>query len=106
MPQVIGRRNKTSFLIPLILVTSLFFLWGLTHSLLDVLNKHFQEVLQVSKAKSGLLQFVVFGAYFLMGFPAGRILKRIGYKGGIITGLLLYATGAFLFIPGSGPGFF
>jgi FHS family L-fucose permease-like MFS transporter len=88
-----------SYLIPFILVTSLFFLWGFAHSLLDVLNKHFQDILHVSKAQSGLVQAAVYGGYFLMAIPAGMFMKRFGYKKGIILGLLLYAFGAFLFVP-------
>jgi FHS family L-fucose permease-like MFS transporter len=84
---------------PFILVTSLFFLWGLAHSLLDVLNKHFQEILGVSKAQSGLVQTAVYGGYFVMAIPAGLLMKRVGYRNGIITGLLVYAFGAFLFLP-------
>lgn len=88
-----------SYLVPFILVTSLFFLWGFAHSLLDVLNKHFQDILHVSKAQSGLVQAAVYGGYFLMAIPAGMFMKRFGYKKGIILGLLLYAFGAFLFYP-------
>ncbi len=88
-----------NYLIPFILVTSLFFLWGFAHSLLDVLNKQFQDILHVSKAQSGLVQAAVYGGYFLMAIPAGIFMKRYGYKKGIIFGLLLFATGAFLFIP-------
>lgn len=88
-----------SYIIPFILVTSLFFLWGFAHSLLDVLNKHFQDILHVSKAQSGLVQAAVYGGYFLMAIPAGMLMKRFGYKKGIIFGLLLYAFGAFLFYP-------
>jgi FHS family L-fucose permease-like MFS transporter len=88
-----------NYLAPFILVTSLFFLWGFAHSLLDVLNKHFQDILHVSKAQSGLVQAAVYGGYFLMAIPAGLFMKRFGYKKGIILGLLLYATGAFLFLP-------
>ncbi|SFE11411.1 MFS transporter, FHS family, L-fucose permease [Chitinophaga sp. CF118] len=93
--------NK-SYLIPLILVTSLFFLWGLAYGLLDVLNKHFQEVLNVTKSRSTLLQLSYFGAYFLMALPAGLFMNKYGYKRGIILGLLLYAIGAFLFYPAAG----
>jgi FHS family L-fucose permease-like MFS transporter len=64
-----------------------------------VLNKHFQNVLNVSKADSGLIQFSVFGAYFLMSIPAGLFMKRFGYKNGVLLGLLLFAAGAFLFVP-------
>jgi FHS family L-fucose permease-like MFS transporter len=87
------------YLIPFQLVTSLFFLWGFAHSLLDVLNKHFQEILHISKAESGLVQFSVYGGYFLAALPAGYLINRFGYKKGIVTGLLLYASGAFLFYP-------
>jgi MFS transporter, FHS family, L-fucose permease len=91
--------DGTSYLLPYILVTSLFFLWGFAHSLLDLLNKHFQGILGVSKAQSGLVQAAVYGGYFIMAIPAGMFMKRYGYKKGIIFGLLLYAFGAFLFYP-------
>jgi MFS transporter, FHS family, L-fucose permease len=87
------------FLIPFILVTSLFFLWGFAHGCIDVLNKHFQELLNMSKAKSALLQFVFYGGYFLMALPAGLLMQKVGYKKGIIFGLLLFAGGAFLMFP-------
>jgi FHS family L-fucose permease-like MFS transporter len=87
------------FIIPFILVTSLFFLWGLAHSLLDVLNKHFQDILGITRARSGLVQAALYGGYFVMAIPAGLFMNRFGYRKGIITGLLLYAAGAFLFWP-------
>lgn len=90
-----------SFLVPFILVTTLFFLWGFAHSILDVLNKHFQEVLNISKSHSGFIQAVVYGGYFLMALPAGEIIRRFGYRAGVITGLILYGCGALLFIPGA-----
>jgi FHS family L-fucose permease-like MFS transporter len=83
-------------LIPFILITALFFLWGTAHGMLDVLNKHFQEILQISKARSGLIQFSVYMAYFLMALPAGYFMRRFGYKKGIIFGLLLFSGGALL----------
>lgn len=91
-------RNE-KFIVPFILVTSLFFLWGLAYGLLDVLNKHFQEALNITKQRSTLLQTAYFGAYFLMAVPAGMFMQKWGYKKGILTGLILYATGAFLFYP-------
>lgn len=91
--------GERRFLLPLVFVTSLFFLWGLAYGLLDVLNKHFQETLHVGRANSGWLQAAYFGAYFVASFPAGMMMQRWGYKAGIIVGLLLYAAGAFLFIP-------
>jgi FHS family L-fucose permease-like MFS transporter len=87
------------FLIPFILVTSLFFLWGFAHGCIDVLNKHFQELLSMSKMKSAFLQFVFYGGYFLMALPAGLLMQKVGYKKGIIFGLLLFAAGAFLMFP-------
>ena len=90
------------YLVPFVLVTSLFFLWGFAHGLLDVLNKHFQELLTISKAESGLVQFSVYGGYFLAALPAGLFMNRFGYKKGIIFGLMLYALGAAMFIPAAG----
>jgi len=81
------------------LVTSLFFLWGFSYGLLDVLNKHFQESLHVTRADSGLLQAAYFGAYFVMALPAAALMERRGYKFGILVGLALFASGALLFIP-------
>lgn len=91
--------SKNKYLIPLVLVTSLFFLWGFAYGLLDVLNKHFQEALNVTKSRSTLLQAAYFGAYFLAALPAGLFMNKYGYKKGIIMGLLLFAAGAFLFYP-------
>ncbi|MGC3946726.1 MAG: L-fucose:H+ symporter permease [Chryseolinea sp.] len=90
-------------------VTSLFMLWGIAISMGDVLNRHFQKVLHVSLSQSGLVQFSIFGAYAVMGIPAGLFMKRFGYKNGVLLGLGLYAIGAFLFIPAAGAesfGFF
>lgn len=84
-----------------IFVISLFMLWGIAITMGDVLNRHFQNVLHVSKAQSGLVQFSIFGAYAIMAIPAGLFMKRFGYKNGVLLGLFLYAAGAFLFIPAS-----
>lgn len=96
---IASSNNSNNYTFPLILVTSLFLLWGLAYGLLDVLNKHFQEALNVTKARSTLLQAAYFGAYFLVALPAGLFMNKFGYKKGIILGLLLYAFGAFLFYP-------
>lgn len=82
-----------------ILITSLFFMWGLSYGLVDVLNKHFQESLHVTKAQSGLIQAAYFGAYFLIALPAGLFMDKRGFKAGILLGLCLYACGALLFVP-------
>lgn len=84
-----------------ILITSLFFMWGLSHGLLDVLNKHFQDTLHVTRAQSGLVQTAYFGAYFLIAIPIGRFMERFGYKAGILVGLSLFAMGALFFVPAS-----
>ena len=86
---------------PFILITALFFLWGMAHGMLDVLNKHFQDILQITKSKSGLIQFAVYIAYFTMALPAGSYMRRFGYKSGIVMGLLLFATGAYIIVPAS-----
>ena len=92
-----GKKLVTQgFLIPFILITSLFFLWGVAHGMLDTLNKHFQDMLHMSKAQSGMIQFSVYMAYFGMALPAGYFMKRFGYKRGIILGLTLFSAGAFL----------
>jgi len=98
--------TESRFIFTFILVTSLFMLWGVAHSMSDVLNKHFQDVLNVSKADSGLIQFSVFGAYFVMSIPAGLFMKRFGYKAGVILGLFLFAGGTFLFAPAADAGSF
>ena len=91
--------TEKKFVVTFVFVTSLFMLWGIAITMGDVLNKHFQNVLQVSKANSGLVQLSIFGAYAVMGIPAGLFMKRFGYKNGVLLGLSLYAIGAFLFIP-------
>ena len=100
-PGLFRTADGKNYLWPFVLVTSLFFLWGLAHSILDVLNKHFQETMDgVGKTESALVQAVMYGGYFVMALPAGQIIKRFGYRAGVITGLLLYGIGALLFIPG------
>ncbi|KAA2242703.1 L-fucose:H+ symporter permease [Chitinophaga agrisoli] len=91
--------TEKKYLTVFLFVTSLFFCWGLALTLGDVLNRHFQHVLHISRSRSGLVQLSLFGAYAVMGIPAGMFMKRFGYKKGILLGLGLYALGAFLFIP-------
>ena len=92
-----GTKNK--FLIPFILVTCLFFLWGMAHNLDSILVPHLKKACQLNNRQSTLVDTAVFFAYFLMAIPAGMFLKKWGYKKGIITGLLVFALGAFLFVP-------
>ncbi len=82
-----------------ILVTSLFLLWGFLNGMIDVMDKHFQDELGLTKAQSAWVQFAHYLGYFLMSVPAGWLAAKLGYKGGIITGLLLVALGGFSFLP-------
>ena len=82
-----------------ILVTSLFLLWGFCNGMIDVMDKHFQDELGLTKAQSAWVQFAHYLGYFLMSVPAGWLATKLGYKGGIITGLLIVAVGGFWFIP-------
>ncbi|WP_294244198.1 sugar MFS transporter [uncultured Chryseobacterium sp.] len=91
--------TEKKYAVVLAFVTSLFFFWAIALTMGDVLNKHFQNVLHISKSKSGLVQLSIFGAYALMGIPAGYFMKRFGYKMGVILGLVLFASGCFLFVP-------
>ena len=79
--------------IAIVLVTSLFFIWGLTMNLVNALNSPFANYIELSSAEASLLQVAYYGAYFVMAIPAGLIAKRFGYKGGVISGLLLFALG-------------
>lgn len=98
--KLVQTADGVNYLMPFVLITTLFFLWGFAHSILDVLNKHFQDALSISKTHSALVQAVVYGGYFLMAMPAGEIIRRYGYRAGVVTGLLLYGIGALMFIPG------
>ena len=91
--------TESKYLVILLFVTSLFFLWGVAMTLGDTLNKHFQDVLHISKSRSAYVQLSLFVAYAVMGIPAGLFMKRFGYKKGVLLGLSLYAIGAFLFVP-------
>ena len=91
---------KKEYQIPFILVTSLFFLWGFAHAILDVLNKHFQDVMNISRAHSAWVQVMFYLGYFVMAIPAGLFINKYGYRKGVVFGLLLYGIGSLLFIPG------
>lgn len=94
------------YLVPFILVTSLFFLWGFARAILDVLNKHFQNEMHISITQSSLIQVTTYLGYFLMAIPAGLFINRYGYRRGVVFGLLLFGMGALLFIPGTEAGTF
>jgi FHS family L-fucose permease-like MFS transporter len=82
-----------------VLLIFLFALWGFCNGMIDVMDKHFQEELHLSLAQSAWVQFAHYLGYFLMALPAGWLATKLGYKGGIITGLLMVAVGGFWFIP-------
>ena len=90
-----GRNVMLTF----ILVSSLFLLWGFLNGMIDVMDKHFQNELGLNKAQSAWVQFAHYLGYFLMSIPAGWLASKLGYKGGIIVGLLIVAVGGFWFLP-------
>ena len=91
--------KKNNYLLPFILVTSLFFLWGFVHNLDPILIPHLRKAFRLSTLQSSLVDSAVFIAYFIMALPAGFIMRKYGYKSGIIIGLTLFAFGSFLFVP-------
>jgi len=91
--------TERRYVVPFILITSLFFLWAIGVNLNDVLIKHMKKAFSLTDFQSSLIQSAFFGGYFLAALPAGRLMQRVGYKKGILIGLLICATGAFLFIP-------
>jgi FHS family L-fucose permease-like MFS transporter len=89
----------------LIIVTILFFMWGLLTSLNDVLIPHLKSIYTLSYVQAMLVQFCFFGAYFVVSLPAGGLVKRIGYQRGAVTGLVIAATGCLLFYPAATSGY-
>ena len=98
--------SDKKYLVPFILITSLFFLWGFARAILDVLNKHFQNALHISITQSALIQVTTYLGYFLMAIPAGIFINKYGYRRGVVFGLLLFGLGAIFFIPGAWIGSF
>src|SRR5690606_24395236 len=91
--------KKNQYLFPLILVTSLFFLWAFLHNINPILIPHLRKACQLNDTQSSFIDIAVSLAYFLIAIPAGLFMQKFGYKKGIIFGLFLYALGALLFIP-------
>ena len=85
--------------VPFFLVTALFFLWGVPNNLNDVLIRQFMKSFALSRFQAGLVQSAFYLGYFLLATPAALLMRKRGYKFGIVVGLLLYASGAFLFWP-------
>lgn len=105
-PSATGGRNMgehrlfaREHLVPFVLVTALFFLWAIPNNLNDVLIKQFMKSFELSRLQAGLLQSAFYMGYFLFSMPAALIMRRYGYKAGLVTGLFLYSAGTFLFWP-------
>lgn len=91
--------TERRYLVPLAVVTSLFFLWAIGVNLNDILIQHFKKAFGLTDFRSSLIQSAFFGGYFVAALPAGWLMQRLGYKRGILIGLLVCATGTILFIP-------
>ena len=89
---------------PFVLITGLFFLWGIPNNLNDVLIRQFMKSFEISRFQAGLVQSAFYLGYFLLALPAGLLMKRRGYKSGFLTGLFLFAAGCFLFLPAANSG--
>jgi MFS transporter, FHS family, L-fucose permease len=85
--------------LPFVLVTALFFLWGVPNNLNDILIRQFMKSFEITRLQAGLIQFAFYMGYFLLAMPAAQLMRRAGYKAGILTGLCLYGCGCFLFWP-------
>ena len=99
---VVGSKQpliRPGYLLGFALVTSLFFLWALANNFNDILIRQFQKALDINRAEAGIIQFAFYMGYFTMALPAGLLMRRFGYRAGIMAGLALYAAGAFLFYP-------
>jgi len=90
---------EKKYLVPFILITSLFALWGFANDITNPMVAAFKTVMEISNAKAAMVQFAFYGGYATMAIPAALIIKRYSYKTGILVGLALYAVGALLFFP-------
>src|SRR5437762_2464970 len=86
-------------LVPFILVTALFFLWGIPNNLNDVLIRQFMKSFSINRLQAGLVQSAFYIGYFVLAMPAALLMRRAGYKSGFVTGLVLFGAGCFLFWP-------
>ena len=97
------RKNAPLFpvehILPFVLVTALFFIWGMSNNLTDILVQQFKKSFELSPLQAQLVQTAVFFGYFCMAMPAALLMRRFGYKSGILTGLCLFGTGTLLFWP-------
>jgi FHS family L-fucose permease-like MFS transporter len=95
----VGSKENKKWLFPFILVTSLFFFWGFVHNLDPILIPHLRKAFNLTDLESSLIDSSVFIAYFVMALPAGYIMRKYGYKSGIMIGLVLFGIGSILFVP-------
>src|ERR1700751_4107689 len=91
--------TEQRFLVPFVLITTLFFLWAFGVNLNDILIPHLKKAFDLTDFQSAFIQVAFFGGYFLAAFPAGRLMEKIGYKKGILIGLLICSSGTLLFLP-------
>src|SRR5215471_3298832 len=99
MSSTLKSPSKNQYLVPFILVTTLFFLWAFLHNINPILIPHLKKACQLSDTQSAFIDTAVYIGYFTIALPAGLFMHKYGYKKGILVGLLLYALGALLFIP-------
>ena len=92
---------KRYTMIPVILITALFFLWGLANNMTDTLLAAFKRIMSMTDAQTSLIQMAFYGAYFVLALPAALFIRRFSYKSGILLGLGLFILGALLFYPAS-----
>src|ERR1035437_203469 len=98
LSKMFRKEDGKNYLLTFTLVSTLFLLWGTCNGMIDVMDKHFQDFLHLSKGQSAWVQFAHYLGYMLMALPASWLARKLGYKGGIIAGLLLVSVGGFLFI--------
>src|SRR5437660_8275947 len=99
LPQASTRIFSREHLVPFVLVTALFFLWGIPNNLNDILIRQFMKSFAITRFQAGLVQFAFYLGYFTLSMPAALVMRSLGYKKGLITGLILYGAGTFLFYP-------
>src|ERR1700758_5213244 len=90
--------------VPFVLVTVLFFLWGIPNNLNDILIKQFMKSFEITRFKAGLIQSAFYMGYFTLSMPAALLMRKHGYKAGLLVGLFLFSAGTFLFWPAAVAG--
>src|SRR5208337_4411920 len=98
-PHQVARLFLAGSTLPFILVTALFLLWGIPSNMNDILIKQFMKSFEMTRLKAGLIQSAFYMGYFLLSMPAALLMRKYGYKAGLVTGLFLYSTGTYLFWP-------